>query len=382
MARARAGKRAAAAAVIAVMAATNTAAAQIAGPTMDDGTYTGTISISGSFGFGIDQGGATGRITWSGSGSGPATLVIEEGSASGDWAMSGSGTIDGVFSSAAGDITIDGVQDVLEGRGSFTGTGGAYRLVGTSNSSVTASVTVPGIGTRSSTQTSTDPVDAPLHDLLFTCNHLVGRYDHDVKQDLDAIGFDESIVGAITLVREPHSDETEEALRDLTATLGEALGEIHHPDPIFRMGAVGSLAQVVRGAAEVAQTLREPNPCPASGQHYLELAADIARQATEALLAVQAAGEFDVPTSVLFDAVVAMTATGLAGTPEGQALMDAVQEIIEGRWTDMGADPGAEGDRDPEIVEIVVMSALMFWDLPLADGSRVPANDLLGGGGQ
>lgn len=366
--------------VIVATALTSTAVAQVAGPTVDDGTYTGTISVSGSFGFGIEQDGVTGRITWAGSGAGPASLVIEEGSASGDWSMSGSGTIDGVFTSAAGDITFDGVQDVLEGRGSFTGNGGAYRMVGTSDSRVTVSVSVPGIGTRSSTQASTDPVEAPLHDLLFTCNHLVGRYDHDVRQELDAIGFDESIVGAVTLVREPHSDATDEALQDLATTLGGALGEIHHPDPVFRMGAVGSLARVIQGAAEVAQTLREPTPCPASGQHYLELAADIARQATEALLDVQADGELDVPTSVLFDAVIAMTATGLAGTSEGQALMEAVQDIIEQRWIDKGADPGTEGARDPEIVEIVVMSATMFWDLPLADGTRVPANDLLGGG--
>lgn len=380
MGRARAGTRVAVVVVMVAMAATSTAAAQVAGPTMDDGTYTGTISVSGSFGFGIEQDATTGRITWSGSGSGPATLVIEEGRASGDWAMSGSGTIDGVFSGPAGDITIDGVQDVLEGRGSFTGAGGAYRLVGTSDSRVTASVTVPGLGTQSSTQTSSDPVDAPLHDLLFACNHLVGRYDHDVKQDLDAIGFDESLVGAITLVREPHSDETEQALQDLTATLGEALRDIHSSDWLAQLEGVGRLAEVIQGAAEVAQTLNEPSPCPASDQHYLELAADIARQATEALLAVQAAGELDVPTSVLFDAVIAMAATGLAGTPEGQALMDSVQAIIEQRWTELGADPGRDGDRDPEIVEIVVMSATMFWELPLADGSRMPAHDLLGGG--
>lgn len=345
---------------------------------MDDGTYTGVISLGGSFGFGIDQDGASGNVTWSGRGRGPATLVIEGGSASGTWAFSGGGTIQGSFiAQGQTAVTISGTQDVLEAQGTFTGDGGAYRMVGTSNQVVTATVEVPVIGSRSSTQSSTDAVDAPLHDLLFTCNTLTGRYDHDIKQDLEAIGFHESIVGSIALVREPHSDETLEALEELGETLQQALAGIHASNEIDRMGAIGQLAQTVRGAATVAMTLNEPSPCPASDQDYLELAAGIVRQAVEALLAVDGQGEIDIPVSVWWDAVTAIVATGLAGTPEGAELLQSTRTVIEGRWTDLVTDPNTDLiTPDPQIVEIIVMSALLFWDLPVGD-ERMSASDLM-----
>lgn len=376
--RGRRTRVAAVAVLVLGLAATSTAAAQVPGPTLDDGTYTGVISLGGSFGFGIDQDGATGQITWSGHGRGPATLVIEGGSASGTWAFSGGGTIRGSFAAQGQTaVTISGTQDVLEAQGTFTGDGGAYRMVGTSDQVVTATVEVPVIGSRSSTQSSTNPVDAPLHDLLFTCNTLTGRYDHDIKQDLEAIGFHESIVGSVAFVREPHSDETLEALEALGDTLQEALTGIHATDDVMRMGAIGQLAETVRGAAEVAMTLNEPSPCPASGQSYLELAAGIVRQAVEALLAVEGRGEVEVPVSVWWDAVTAITATGLAGTPEGADLLQSTRDVIEDRWTALVTDPDTDlVTPDPDVVEIIVMSALYFWDLPVGD-ERIAASDLM-----
>lgn len=360
------------------LVATSTAAAQVPGPTMDDGTYTGVISLGGSFGFGIDQDGTTGQITWSGQGRGPATLVIDGGAASGTWALSGGGTITGSFAAQGQTAaTISGTQDVLEAQGTFTGDSGAYRMVGTSDQVVTATVEVPVIGSRSSTQRSTDPVDAPLHDLLFTCSTLTGRYDHDIRQDLEAIGFHESIVGSVALVREPHSDETLDALDALGDTLQQALTGIHATDDVMRMGAIGQLAETIRGAAEVAMTLNGPSPCPASGQDYLELAAGIVRQAVEALLAIDGRGEVDIPVSVWWDAVTAITATGLAATPEGDDLLQAARAAIEDHWTDLVTDPDTDViTPDPQIVEIVVMSALYVWDLPVGD-ERIAASDLM-----
>ena len=80
-------------------------------------------------------------------------------------------------------------------------------------------VEVPGIGSTSTTDTSQGTVDAQLRDLLWTCGALVGRWEHEVEQQLEAIGFDEAIEGTLTLVREPQADDTEDALADLSAQL-------------------------------------------------------------------------------------------------------------------------------------------------------------------
>ena len=354
-----------------------TAHAQVDGPTLDDGTWTGTITVAGSFGFDVDQDGATGQMTWSGQGTGPATLVIENGAASGSWSMSGGGTIEGSFGGQGASFAIHGTQDVLEATGSFTGSGGAYRLVGTSSQSVTVTVEVPGVGSKSTTDTSQGTVDAQLRDLLWTCGALVGRWEHEVEQQLEAIGFDEAIEGTLTLVREPQADDTEDALADLSAQLQSALAEINHADEIRRAGAVGQLAGVMRQAAVVAMTLREPSACPASDQHYLDLAADVVRQAVEAMLAAEGTEGIDIPASTLFDAAIAITATGLAGTPEGADLLDATHDLVDVRWTELVTDPNTDlVTPDDRMVEIIVMSSLFFWDLPVGD-ERISASDLL-----
>ena len=133
----------------------------------------------------------------------------------------------------------------------------------------------------------------------------------------------------------------------------------------------------MRQAAVVAMTLREPSACPASDQHYLDLAADVVRQAVEAMLAAEGTEGIDIPASTLFDAAIAITATGLAGTPEGADLLDATHDLVDVRWTELVTDPNTDlVTPDDRMVEIIVMSSLFFWDLPVGD-ERISASDLL-----
>lgn len=186
-----------AATVVAVCAFAATAAAQTAGP-VADGDFTGALAISGGFTANIDGGGASGAVTLLADGQGPLELTLRAGQMTGEWSLSGTETLGGTISGSAGGTT---VNIVMDGAGEFAGSGqmsgppSDYRLAGTVEFSNTTSVNVAGALSQSRTATETVTLNEPLTEVIVLCQDIHGRWDLEIRRDIEEVGFDEFLRG-------------------------------------------------------------------------------------------------------------------------------------------------------------------------------------------
>lgn len=354
-------------------------------PTVEDGVYTGRVVVAGTVTYVPEELGSEGTavMTWSGSMSGPAELAIDRGAASGTWSMAGIRQMRGTFASAGRSMRLTGTQDG-SGSGTFTGTSGSYRVLGDWRTTTTVRMQADGhdLG-GSGPETTTTSIAAGLHDVLLTCDQFVGRFERDLLAQLDGgDGFStDGLSATVVLVRQPTSDATGAALDRLQVLLAEGLDWVSGADApeAFGAEAVALLREVARAAAEVAATLDGPSPCPASRAAYLELAADLARQALTALLDLQDAG-LHVGSSWLWEVTSNAVASGVVGTPDGSDLLDRVHGEVAARFTAEVRHAADLDDPSSETLVLLAMAAGFDWDLPLPDGATAPARTLLLGG--
>ncbi len=361
---------------LALLAVAAPAAADLSEPgTIDDGTYSGRMVVAGSWVAQVEYDGAAGELAWAGDMSGPMSVTIANGTATGAWELTGPATLEGQFRGGGASGSMHGEQTTDAG-GAVAGSGGDYALTGQASTTTTFDF---GPGVPTNTSTVTDAVELPLTDLLFTCDDFVGRFDYRLKKQLTDAGIDEDLQGTFALVREPTTDETNEALDELGARMSAALAGLSTAadsnSRAIEVSWMASVRDAIAAAAAVAATLDRPSPCPAQQQDFLELAADLARQGLEALVTADAAG-LDVPTDVLRAATLAAVATGVTGQPDGEVALAEVRDTVQRRWQDLGAEGAFDLD-DPELLRIATFAAQMGWPLPTPDGGQIAAQDVL-----
>jgi hypothetical protein len=309
--------------------------AQTGGP-VADGDFTGTIGLEGGFRVVIPEGSLVLRAQ----GSGPLQFTLRDGAMSGTWSLAGTTILDGEFSQAGAQA---GAGIIIEGTGTFSGSGpfggppGAYRMSGTFESENTATVTVAVAGiSQSATETTSDTFDEALTDVIVLCDMVVGRWDLRVRQQIEAVGFDEFIRGYFSA--STGIDATEQAgqigdlLADVAGWAADEGGVLVESRSLYIGGALALLDRAQRLQAELAA----PSPCPPDH-----------RFATQLTLAVQ-----DVLTSLVgrlpgitTSHIVALAlgsgAIGSGSPVPGPAaeLNDLMVSDVQGKWNALTSDP-------------------------------------------
>jgi hypothetical protein len=230
------------------------------------GEFTGVIAVTG--GFSVDPSNfapdVSGSLVVLVDGSGPLSLTLTDGSMAGDWSIDGTQVIDGTFSGSAGGVTSN---VVVTGGGTFTGNGqvsgspGDYSLAGSVTSTNTATVDAAGFS-QSATSTDTTPIQQTLTDVVVLCQQIYGRWDLEIRQQIEAIGFDEFIRGYFSastgVDATEQANEIEQFLTDVSEW-AQGVGEVTVDNRSLFIGRALSILDAVDGfQAELAA----PSPCP------------------------------------------------------------------------------------------------------------------------
>lgn len=153
--------------------------------TLPDGIYAGGIYLKLNTGFA--EAGDAGRIDTRGDAAGDASIVVDSDSISGSWTLEGSGTVEGVMVLGdAGSAVVAG-NIAMTGSGEFSGTATDGRLTGSLQSTGQVTATTSR-GTVPIPADNEDPFDEPLTDLLVSCSQLLGRWDAELQEKMEARG--------------------------------------------------------------------------------------------------------------------------------------------------------------------------------------------------
>lgn len=339
---------AAAIAVGSLAAAGSVSTAQTGGP-VASGEFSGVIAVDGGFSADPSQfaPGVSGALVVLVDGSGPLELTLTDGTMAGDWSIEGTQELQGNFSASSGGVT--GTVSVTGG-GTFSGSGqmsgppGTYSLTGSVTSTNTATVNVEGFS-QSATTTDTTEIRETLTDVVVLCQQIYGRWDLEIRQQIEDIGFDEFIRGYFSA--STGVDATEQAqeigqfLEDVTEW-ARSVGEVTSENRSLFIGRALSILDAVEAfQAELAA----PSPCPPDP-----------RFATQLTLAAQdALGRLlDALPGITNSRIVAVALrSGAIGAgspvPEAAAALEARLEAdVQQKWDDLvdNYNPGTTSEGD------------------------------------
>jgi hypothetical protein len=347
--------------------------AQTGGP-VASGEFRGVIAVNGGFSvdpskFAADVGGSLAVLV---NGNGPLELTLADGAMTGTWSIGGTQALDGTFTSSAGGVTSN---VVVTGGGTFSGSGqlsgppGDYSLAGSITSTNTATVDVSGFS-QSATTTETTPIQQTLTDVVVLCQQIYGRWDLEIRQQIDAIGFDEFIRGYFSAsTGVDATDQAEEIQRFLTEASGwaQSVGDVTADDRSLFIGRALSILDAVEGfQAELAA----PSPCPPDPAFATELT--LAAQDTLARLIAQLPG---ITNSRIVVVALRSGAIG-AGSPvpaAAAALQAQLEADVQQQWeADVAGYPGTT--TDAELLETARTAQLLGMD---SIGEVTPADVIL-----
>lgn len=179
---------------------------------LDDGLYFGSISFTGGFIIDIAQaiaetgqstGGAdiSGQLVLDSAINGPASMEVSGGGVTGEWTVAGTSTTNGRFTGSINGVTATvnvEAAGVYDGAGTFAGASNAASMIGTLNSTNTATVNANGLeqtATASDSQELTLTLTEPLGD----CGRAFARVDLDLRQEINQLpGTTATIIGVFT----------------------------------------------------------------------------------------------------------------------------------------------------------------------------------------
>ncbi len=334
-------------AAVGLTTAGSVSSAQTGGP-VASGEFTGVIAIDG--GFSVDPANfvpdVSGSLVVLVNGSGPLSLTLTDGTMAGEWSIGGTQAIDGVFSGSAGGVTS---SVVITGAGTFSGSGqisglpGQYSLAGSLTSTNTATVAVAGMS-QSATSTDTTEIQQTLTDVVVLCQRVFGRWDLEIRQEIEAIGFDEFIRGYFTagtgVDATEQGAEIEQFLGDVTEW-AQGVGDVTTENRSLYIGRALSILDAVESFhAELAA----PSPCPPDPTFATELT--LAAQDVLARLVAELPG---ITNSRIVVLGLRSGAIG-AGSPVPAAAAELEAQLaadVQQQWDDLVANyPGTTTDAD------------------------------------
>jgi hypothetical protein len=252
--------------LLAAFTGTRPAAAQTSGPPAS-GEFTGAITLDGGFVANVDQSGVSGSVTVFVEGSGPLEIVLDEGQMSGEWTLEGTQWLTGAFGADSGGAA--GVV-AMSGEGSFTGHGAVvgppsdYRMSGSVTTTNSVSVSVAEVISQSATSTDTSAVDSPLTDVIVLCQSIHGRWDHQIKQSIEQVGFQEYVSGYFSASTGIDATEQAEAVEQLVEDVARWASDAQEfePGPGATGLYIGRALSLLERSQELQAELAADVPCP------------------------------------------------------------------------------------------------------------------------
>lgn len=179
---------------------------------LDDGLYFGSISFTGGFIIDMAQaiaetgqstGGAdiSGQLILDSAINGPASMTVTDGAVTGEWTIAGTSTTDGrftgTFNGVTASLSIDGAG-VYDGAGTFTGSPKAATMIGTLNTTNTATASANGLE-QTATSSDSQELMLTLTEPLGDCGRAFARVDLDLRQAIDQLpGTTATVIGVFT----------------------------------------------------------------------------------------------------------------------------------------------------------------------------------------
>jgi len=328
------------------MVASTPAASQSGGP-VASGDFTGTIAVDGGISADVAElsPGAAGELVVLVNGSGPLELQLDEGTMDGTWSIDGTQELSGSFGlqGTAGNVEVTG-GGTFNGSGQMSGPPGTYSLAGSVSSTNTATVRVAGVTAASSTTSDTTQIQQTLTDVVVLCQQIYGRWDLEIRQEIEAVGFNEFIRGYFTA--STGVDATEQATKieafvDETAQWANGAGDVTAENrSVFIGRALSILNQVQQFQAELAA----PSPCPPDPAFATELT--LAAQDVLSRLVAQLPGITN-PTTVSLALGSGAIGAGSAAPGPAADLEAQLEADVQAKW-DSQVDnyPGLTTDTD------------------------------------
>jgi hypothetical protein len=225
-----------------------------AGTPVASGSFTGSVGLDGGFSVDVPTGGELVVLV---NGTGPLEIELADGTMTGTWSLPITQTISGDF---GGGVAITGNGSGTSS-GEMTGPPGTYKMTGTYNFTNTATVTVAGIS-QSATESDSGPVDVPLNDILVLCDSITGRWDYQVKQDIQNAGFNEFVRGYFSATTGIDATEQAAEVASLVADINSWASSAPSVEPGGTGLYISMGLSLLRGAQTLQAQLGAPTPCP------------------------------------------------------------------------------------------------------------------------
>ena len=320
---------------------------------IEDGIYTGTISLDGGY---LLKVGANGGVVIRADIDGEAQVIAQGGVVSGSWTYAGTGV---GFIQAPG---VDANADVsFTGQGTFSGTNTAARVLGTTM--FTGIVTVGG---ASQPFGGSAPTDQPLENVLAGCGQIVGTYTQRINEQIEAGADAESnIRGVVALYSEPPTSEA--------ARLAERASELRGDDEADVFQRIFAATTLLREVQELQAELNATSTCPSTKEYFnllTNVAADLIADALNSLEALE--GEDPVQAAIIAADVISFlvemgVSTGATGAGavggRGAELLPAIRERAQVA-VDTILDQAFDLD---QLAQLAVLSVQQNWNLTFGE---------------
>ena len=234
-----------------------------AGTPVASGTFTGSIGLDGGFSVAPPTGGELVVLV---NGTGPLELTLADGTMTGTWSLPITQTISGDFGSG---VTVTG-NGSGTASGEMSGPPGTYSMTGTYTYTNTATVTVQGLA-QSSTTTDSEEISFPLTDILVLCDDIVGRWDYQVKQEIQDAGFDEFIRGYFSAKTGVDATEQAKEVEALIGDINSWASDAPSVEPGGTSLYIGMGLALLTRAQRLQAQLKAPTPCPPDSTFMTEL---------------------------------------------------------------------------------------------------------------
>ncbi|MEN8238428.1 MAG: hypothetical protein ABFR53_04400 [Actinomycetota bacterium] len=242
------------AAALFLMAIPHASAQTGAGTPVASGEFTGVVGLDGGFSLDLPTGGEMVVLV---NGTGPLELTLADGTMSGTWSLAATQSLAGDLGAG---IKMSGGGPIAAS-GAIGGPPGTYTMTGTYTSTNTATVETP-IATQSATTSDSGPVDVPLNDVLVLCDTIVGRWDFEVKQDLEAAGFNEFIHGYFSATTGVDATEQAEEVEALIGDINTWASSAPGVEPGGTGLYIGTGLSLLTRAQTLQSELSADTPCP------------------------------------------------------------------------------------------------------------------------
>lgn len=357
-----------------------------------DGSYVGSVSVSGAFDFTHSAGGGL-DLTIMPSWAGPADLTVADADVTGTWSMEGPVTITGELGAVAGSVQ---GQQPFQASGDIRGTvptaaqDGAFELVGTGELGA-GELVLEGLGRSAPLDGTTFSVQTQLRNAVLTCTTFFGDFGFTSERSIQGGTVTESYTSFLFLERSPVQDGVAVALADLARDLDAEIARLRNsPIGSWTEGdaAIDIWAYFAR-AADIAAGRVLPVLCQEHLDEYMEYAAGLALAAMEALVeraeeVLATTGTID-PTSRLIRYLTSTTwavvGGGLRSTPVGAAALARMRSFVNEVFAAAVEDPAANRD---VLRWVAGQAAPLGWSPLSADGRQYDAlevHDACYGGG-